>query len=218
MKNTIQKFAKHLAFLSIAILVGITSVYATGTLTPTGEPGDATHYSLKDIENKLTDFTATPTATTSPFTVPGEVEATFPTLTEIYDLLAAEDTNIIPEKILTGTTIFGVTGTVEEAPELQWSAQQDGITWAAATLHCSLLTDESVAAGIWRMPTRHELEDAINAAWADGDGEAEFAYDTNYWSGTELSATNAWYAVWFGGSLDTDIDDKTGTASVRCVR
>lgn len=224
MKNITQKITKNIAFLAIALLVGITSVYAAGTLTPVGTAGDDTHYSLKDIEAKLTDFTATPTATSSPFTDPESVSATFPTLTEIYDLLVAEDANIVPEKILAGTTIFGVEGTlVQGTPELEWSTQQNNVDWPEATLYCSTLTEGSVEAGTWRMPTIHELEDAITADLSDGTGDTFTNNREAYWSGTEDSVTYAFATSWDlqrGDVLDisTNIRDKSINSLVRCVR
>lgn len=223
MKNFTQKITKSLVYLTITVLVGVTAVHATGTLTPTGTAGDDTHYSLKDIENKLTDFTATPTATTTQFTVPGSVTASFPTLTEIYDLLAAEDANIVPEKILAGTTIFGVEGSVVEGtPELEWSDEAPTtLDWEGARGYCTDLVEDSVTvtgADDWILPTISELLAGIVDDWTvDGTG-VRFADNTDYWSGTEISAFNAWNAASSGGYVYNSKNVKETTLSVRCVR
>lgn len=218
MKNITQKFTKYLTFLSIAILFGITSVYASGTLTPSGTAGDDTFYSLKDVHAKLLNFTASPIATSSPFTVPGSVSATFPTLTEIYDLLTAEDANIVPEKILTGTTIFGVEGTVATGtPELEWSTEQGSMNWASAVATCAALTEGGATAGDWRLSDISELLVAISDDWITNTGPDLFESGVDYWSNYESGPTGAWVAFWVGNPGGTDLS-KTFSARVRCVR
>jgi hypothetical protein len=218
MKKFTQKFTKYITYLAVAALVGVTTTYAIGTLTPTGTAGDDTHYSLKDIQAKLTDFTADPTATSSPFTVPGSVTASFPTLTEIYDLLTAEEADIVPEKILTGTTIFGVEGeVVEGTPELEWSSEQGSMNWDTAVSTCDALTEGGATAGDWRLPTISELLVGIADDWIVDGTENRFAYGTDYWSGTENSGIFAWIAK-LDEFVYTDHVDKANTNSVRCVR
>jgi hypothetical protein len=216
MNNITQKFTKNIAYLVVAILVGTTAVYAAGTLTPTGTAGDDTHYSLKDIENKLTDFTATPTATSSPFTVPGSVSASFPTLTEIYDLLAAENSDLVAENVRDGIEVFGVTGNlVEGTPELEWSDEAPtALNWDDAATYCAGTVDGSTG---WRLPTISELLVGIADDWIVDGTENRFAFNTNYWSGAEDSAINAWSAYWDEFVVNGS-DSKASTYSVRCVR
>jgi hypothetical protein len=242
MKNITTKFTKYITYLAIAALVGVTTTYAIGSLTPTGTAGDQTQYTLNDIYTKLTTGTATSTASGT-ISVPETVSATFHTLTEIYNAippllsldestttvpvginistttLDAIDSNLVATNIKSGTTIFGVEGSVVEgAPELEWSGEQTQSNWVTASSTCAGLTDGGATAGDWRLPTISELLTAISDDWIiDGGAAPRFADNTHYWSGTEIGATYAWYAYWFGNVSNFD-GGKTGTKSVRCVR
>jgi hypothetical protein len=136
-----HNICKYGVFALTVILVGTSFSYALGSLTPIGTPSTGTHYSLKDIYNKLITG-ATTTLTNSEIAIP-DFEATFPTLTEVYEAipetltlsdattsiargiynatdLREVDPDLQPENIKGGATIFGVEGTAV-APVLEWS-------------------------------------------------------------------------------------------------
>jgi hypothetical protein len=81
----ITKTIQYILPIFIATLITVGMVYAVGNLEPQGTAGDDTHYTLNDIYNKLTTGTTDTESQTSPLTVPGEISATFPTLTEVYN-------------------------------------------------------------------------------------------------------------------------------------
>jgi len=111
--NKLKNIIAHIIAITIAILIAVASAQAIGTLTPQGNPGDDTHYSLNEIYDKLVDFNTPPASTTSPFSVPNNVAPSFHTLTEIYDLLSDEDSDLIPGNIACGVVIFGVEGELD---------------------------------------------------------------------------------------------------------
>jgi hypothetical protein len=137
MKNTL----KSITTSTIAILVSVSIVHAIGTLTPIGTAGDDTQYTLNDIYHKLTTG-ADAVEGQGQFITPGGVpNASFRTLTEIYDVipewrtisnlttlfdagyyeagdLSIIDTDLIENNIRDGITIFGIEGTVVDADDI----------------------------------------------------------------------------------------------------
>ncbi len=236
MKKTLITIATTLS----AILIVSTATYAIGSLTPTGTAGDDTQYSLNDIYDKLTNFTDTPTATSSPFTVPGSVSASFHTLSEIYSLLQSEDADLVAANIVTGTTIFGVEGTASAgSPNLTWQTDPTlSLCWSAgqyeidngcsigngwtaegygAVEYCQNLVAEGSSE--WRLPTIQEYQSitdftAYNNA-TQVPGFSQFAY---YWSGTPFAESPdnlAWlWATYIGNMFNFD---RGSQFSVRCV-
>lgn len=113
----------HIAVLGMTVFAGVRAVDAIGTLTPVGNPGDDTQYTLNDIHARLTDFqNGIPASTTSSFVVPGSVSASFYTLTEIYDLISAEGGDLVPENIADGIEIFGVMGTLSSGSPAEYQS------------------------------------------------------------------------------------------------
>ena len=207
----------------VAVLITTTAVQAIGTLTPQGTAGADTQYTTNNIFNKLTDFTSSADVGTGLIELPGDFIATFNTLSEIYALLVAEEDDLVPGKILAGTTVFGVEGTViEGTPELEWSTAQPNANWAAARNACTALVENSptvVGADNWRLPTIDELLQGIAYDWVtenDGTGE-RLVSGTNYWSSTAYDGSIAWVASWNGSVLNFG-DDKAVSYSVLCVR
>jgi hypothetical protein len=130
MKTKITNTIKTTLTILIALLVTSTVVKAIGPLTPTETPGDNTHYTLNDIYNKILNFDDynADEASGTISTPEGEPEASFRTLTEIYELLANQ-TDLIPENILTGKTILGVPGSlVSSEPGLPKTGQTTSYT------------------------------------------------------------------------------------------
>lgn len=101
-----NKYLKSSLYLLVAILVGVTAVYA-GTLTPPGAPAK-TMKSLSDLYELVNTGSNTPS---TDFTTPTTVSSTMHSLGDTYDLLKDKITAIDDTKILTGTNIFGVDGT-----------------------------------------------------------------------------------------------------------
>ncbi len=140
MNTRIKKIFITLSSALGAILLVTNATYAIGSLTPSGTAGDDTQYSLNDIYDKLSNFADTPTATSSPFTTPGSVLASFRTLTEVYNLLTAENSDLVAENIATGTTIFGVVGSL--------TSVQQGLPKTGQTTSYASNDDGDIESGI----------------------------------------------------------------------
>jgi len=103
MKN---KLFKSLPYILVAILIGVSVSYA-GDLVPPGPPGKSMK-SLSDLHELINTGSNTPS---TDFTTP-EISSSMYSLEVIYDLMADKISNIDDTKIITGTTIFGVAGTL----------------------------------------------------------------------------------------------------------
>ena len=104
MKN---KILKTLPYLLIAILVGITSVYA-GSLTPPGAPAK-TMKSLSDLYELIDTGANTPS---TDFATPTTVSSTMHSLGDTYDLLKSQLDILTTDKIAKDEEVFGRTGTL----------------------------------------------------------------------------------------------------------
>jgi len=131
MKSKIKSMLKILPYLAIAILVGITAVYA-GSLTPPGEPAKSMK-TISDLYELIDTGANTPS---EDFTTPETVSETMHSLGDTYDLLATKIGDIDPLTILTGTTIFGVEGEAPAGASAPEFASAD-----ATTYQCSWFTD-----------------------------------------------------------------------------
>lgn len=173
----LKSFLSKASFVIMVTALSAVGVKAMGTLEPQGEAGDDTHKSLKDILNKLTDFSNTPEALSSPFATPGVAVASFPTLTEIYQLLEDEEADLIPANIRQGVTVFGVGGELVPATaiRLQWSADSADDTYINARNYC-LALDEAGETD-WRLPNITELFEG----YFDGS-LPDFAGTGRYWA------------------------------------
>jgi hypothetical protein len=215
MNTKIKKISITLSSALGALLLVTTATYAIGTLTPSGTAGDDTQYSLNDIYSKLVDFTDTPTVTSSPFATPGTVEATFRTLSEIYELLEAEEDDLVAENIADGVTVFGVEGTAELASELEWSTEQGPMNWDTAVSTCAGTVDGSTG---WRLPKIGELINGLAGQYIENPAtHSGFVSLTEYWSGTGADSDNAWIAG-ISGSVENYYDNKINDLKFRCVR
>lgn len=224
--------------LILTVTIGANIAKAIGSLTPSGTAGDATQYTLNDIYTKLTTNTSTSTKS-GMFTTPGSVTETFRTLTEIYDAipgtlslsnstttvpvginlatttLTAIDSDLVAGNIATGTSIFGITGTlVTLTSASQWSTNQGFLTWADAVVVCAGTVDGSTG---WRLPTVSELLAGISDDWIINNSGSRFAFNNYYWSATEYGGSNAWSAYWIG-YVSHGYDDKFAYNHVLCVR
>jgi len=219
MKTTMKKTITTTLAAIVAVLITTTAVQAIATLTPQGTVGDDTQYTTNNIFNKLTDFTVSATEGTGAISLPGSVTATFNTLSEIYALLKAEEDDLVPEKILAGTTVFGVEGTVIEglAFPTQWSetnpAGSVDVDWDTAREYCDDLTENG---GGWRLPTYLEL---VNAYLTSNPGNTLGFQLVRYWSSTEypFDSSLAYLVNMNNGFANLDIK-ATPNSLARCVR
>lgn len=108
MKKYTNKISKIVMFLSLALLVGFTAVYAADKLTPSGSVSN-TMYSLTDIWNLATGTTTTE-GTGTIETTPSTVSATGKTLTEVYTAIKDQLTLLTTDKIAKNEVVFGKTG------------------------------------------------------------------------------------------------------------
>ena len=121
--------------LAICLATFATLSYA-GNLTPPGPPAN-TMYTLTDIYNLASSAGATTTEGSGALpATPGATSSTFHTLTEIYEAIAGEINKLSSTTIATGTTAFGITGTLEEGgggvvvtgQDTCWNASGDSIS------------------------------------------------------------------------------------------
>lgn len=103
--NKMKKYLEKSIYIIIALLVGITAVYA-GSLTPPGSP-QKTMKSLSDLYELIDTGSNTPS---DDFDTPETISSTMYSLGAIYDLMVDKIEEIDSATILTGTTIFGVEG------------------------------------------------------------------------------------------------------------
>lgn len=235
MKTNMKKIFITLGTTLGALVIVTTSVYAIGTLTPSGTAGDDTQYTLNDIYNKITADTNAVVGSGT-ISVPENQTATFHTLTEIYNALpdwqtlsnnttvVAEgfyeatdlvtvDSDLSAENIADGVTIFGVTGTLEQATTLEWSTNQGSMNWASAVSTCAGTVDGSTG---WRLPTVGEL------TFETEKGPAQGIYDNleqnkHHWSSTTYSPGDVFIVSW-SGYLDLYATADSGSNYTVCVK
>jgi len=208
----IKNLVRNIVIATVALLTTTTIIKAAGDLQPQGEGGDDTHRSLKDVEAKLMDFTDTPTAISSPFSIPeGEESATFPTLTEIYTLLEAENNDLVPDNIANGVEIFGIVGNLGLRDE--WSS--NAVTGIDLDYYDALSACEDLEedGGGWSLPTSLELHNAFI------NGES-FSPEDSHWSSTEItheSSTSVYTVSMSNGNVSLTANTSAEN-TVRCVR
>ncbi len=129
LKSKFRSGLKTLPYIAIALLVGVTAVYA-GSLTPPGAPSK-TMKSLSDLYELINTGVNTPS---TDFTTPGTVAPTMHSLGDTYDLLATKILNIDTTKILTGTTIFGKAGSAVAGTPAPTFATGDQTTYSCEAL------------------------------------------------------------------------------------
>lgn len=140
MKKYTQKLLKILPYIAISLFVGVVSVHA-GNLTPPGSP-TKTMKSLSDLYELINTGTNTPS---TDFTTPVSVVPTMYSLNDIYDLMAIRISDIDPNTIITGNTIFGVDGEAILSPiALTW---QTGPTINLCWSHNQYEIDNSCTVG-----------------------------------------------------------------------
>jgi len=114
-----KKILKSSLYIIVSILVGVTAVYATTKLTAPSAPTN-TMYSLTDIYN-LSSGTLATEGTGTIETTPSTIGETGKTLKEVYTALSTEISKLSADKIKSGTTAFGIAGTLTGAPApLTW--------------------------------------------------------------------------------------------------
>lgn len=173
-KNKISFGIKYIPYLVIAVLVGVSVTYA-GSLTPPGAPAK-TMKSLSDLYELVNTGANTPS---TDFTTPATVTSTMNSIESIYDLLTSKIAAIPADQILTGTTIFGVSGTATGAPAAPTFASADETTY-----QCEALTTDPAQPGV-------TLQDICG--YHSGDGCT--------WSGSactgETKTPSGGYMTWY---------------------
>ena len=129
-----KKLFKIVPYLVIAILVGVTAVSA-GSLTPPGSVAN-TMYTLTDIFNLSTGTTTTEGTGTISAT-PATIEATGKTLTEVYEAIEGEIDNLSAGVIATGTSAFGIDGTLSAGGGLPKTGQTTCWDATGASVACA---------------------------------------------------------------------------------
>ena len=111
-KSKFRTGLKTIPYIFIAVLIGITAVYASSTtsLTPSGSASN-TMYSLTDIWN-LASGTIVDENTGTIETTPSEVSLSGKSLSDVYTALSTEINKLADAKIAKNTTSFGFTGTL----------------------------------------------------------------------------------------------------------
>lgn len=203
-----KKLLKTSLYLLVAILVGVTSVYATSKLAPPDSVAN-TMYSLSDIYNLGAGTTATLGSGTIQ-TTPTTIAETGKTLTEVYTAISTEIAKLANAKIAKNISAFGFTGLLygdTNPAKVLTSATYAGTailslgdainTNVLAGKNFSNATNSNVL-GI--MPDKTGLNVA-STAQSQAGGVNYFTAVEGYYDGTaKVSATNVEVA-----SLDADI-------------
>jgi hypothetical protein len=105
MKNIIKSLG--VIVLATVIVAGV--AYAGSLTPPQGTTPTNNYRTLGDIRAKLTNFALNPSATHAVSTTTSPAGSMY-TLGDIYELLTAENTRLIPGNIRDGVEIFGVRG------------------------------------------------------------------------------------------------------------
>lgn len=134
-----KKLLKTLPYIAIALLVGITAVYASNTtsLIPSGSASN-TMYSLTDIWN-LASGTIIDENTGTIEATPSEVALSGKSLSDVYTALSTEIAKLSPNVIKVGTTAFGKIGAVTAGTPAPTFASTDQTTYS-----CEALTTDPI--------------------------------------------------------------------------
>jgi len=235
-----------LCTLALTVLVGSQITNAIGTLTPSGDAGDNTQYTLNDIYAKITAGTSGTIGDDALMTVPGSVSASFRTLTEIYNAipatlslvastttvpvginratttLTAIDADLVAANIASGQVIFGITGTAEGTPPLEWSTDKGTqANFSAAEAMCAALTDGSHTD--WRLPEPSELLANMGCFFNELSctaGTAQtFVSDENYFSSVTWGEGSDDWMVTYSDNTSVFMTNTNGTGGrAFCVR
>lgn len=224
MKNKIIKISY---ITSLAILIGVTAVYATSKLTPP-ETISNTMYSLNDIYELATNGTSATEGTGDIQTTPSTIEETGKTLKEVYDAVYLA---LNPPALVWQT---------DPALNLCWSNNQyeidngctvgsgftqtpDTLTTLGAVEYCQYLNENgttlaNTAQNIWHLPTRTEFISIIDdTKYNSATNVTGFAEDTSYWSSTGYAGDPNFAWLWNTYDGGNGYSDKNYQAPVRCV-
>jgi len=167
MKKYTEKLLKTIPYIIIALLVGVTAVYA-GSLTPPGAPSK-TMKSLSDLYELINTGANTPS---TDFTTPATVAPTMHSLGDTYDLLATKISNIDTTKILTGTSIFGKAGSASAGSAFSSSPLKTGQT------HCNQFADN------------YNSSSQVPCPGTNQDGESQRGIARSYTDNTDGTITD----------------------------
>lgn len=169
-----KKLLKTLPYIAIALLVGVTAVYAgvgIDKLTPSGNAVTNQMYSLSDVYN-LVSGTQAPTKTGDIAPTPTTVENTGVTLTEVYTTLSDEIAKLTPSVLVSGNTIFGIDGEATSGSAFSSAPLKTGQT------HCNQFSDNYNTAGQVPCPGTNQ------------DGESQRGIARSYTDNTDGTITD----------------------------
>lgn len=191
--NGMKKYLEKSIYIIIALLIGVSTVYATSKLTPP-ETVSNTMYSLEDIYN-LAEGTTTDEGSGTIQTTPATIAETGKTLTEVYDVLVAEITKLTPSILVDGDTVFGVEGSVTAATPAPTFASADAMTY-----NCSWFTDMTDPDDEREIPVTSAQICGYNTgcSWVDGAC-----------TGSEQTASSG-YMSWYAAKQVCDRSEEDG--------
>ena len=187
-----KKIFSTIAYLVVAILVGVTVAYA-GNLTPPGAPAQSMK-KLSDLYELVDTGSNTPDTS---FTTPGSVSPTMHSIGDIYDTLASKISAIDASSIKNGVSIFGVTGsydTESSNPITAGTVSTGKIGWVNGTKITGTLAPSSLPAPL--------LKTGQTTCW-DATGTAVACAGTGQ-DGNYLKGVTKAYTVSNGMVTDTN--------------
>lgn len=228
-KSKFRTGLKTLPYIAIAILVGVTAVYA-GNLIPGGDQeGINTMHNLQDIYKLATGggtSTINPTLTTSP-----ELIGSGNTLNEVYDAVLALTETLPPTLIWQTDPALNLcwshnTYEIESGNcfvDLGFIQTPDTLTTLGAVEYCKYLNTDGTTLSngeqdIWHLPTIQEYTSITNYTKSNNATDISgFALDSYYWSSSDLAGgiNDAWNWYTYLGYISGN--DVSTQHSVRCA-
>lgn len=193
-----KKYLEKSIYIIIALLIGVSTVYATSKLTPP-ETVTNTMYSLTDIYNLSTGTTTTEGSGTIQ-TTPGTISETGKTLTEVYTAISTEVAKLSSSILAIGNTVFGVVGEAPAATPAPIFASADAMTY-----NCSWFTDMTDPDDETEIPVTSAQICGYNTgcSWVDGAC-----------TGGERTASNG-YMTWYAAKQVCDRSEEDGISTWR---
>jgi hypothetical protein len=230
-----KRILKTIPYIIIAVLFGVTVVYAApgiSKLTPSGDGVTDAMYSLSDIYSLATDGIPAREKTGDIIQTPDTLRNTGVTLTQVYDKVA-----ILLNR---ANGISNLTWQTDPAINLCWSNNAyeisngctvgsgfvqtpDTLTTLGAVEYCKYLNADGTTLAnsqqnIWHLPTIGEYQSITDfTIFNNATQVSGFAPGSDYWSGTKSagSADDAW--VWGAYYGYINYDGKNSQYPVRCA-
>jgi hypothetical protein len=117
--------SSFVVILSIIIVAGIS--FAAGSLSPISPTVTNTSYTLTDLDNLKSNIRVSAGSGQLPSAPAGNPALTFKSISDVYNDITAELDKLTPDKIVEGTTAFGIVGTAAAIhSELTWQPPISG--------------------------------------------------------------------------------------------